>query len=104
MQSIAIDNVVSQSIIHDLIYARDKLCPVGKKVRMYRVPVEEFNKAVQKITGGHCVFQPFRPTILGLPVDMSMRGVPECVCVADDDSNISQSPIRVEDEFNGRIQ
>ena len=101
MLSISIDDLIKPTIIKDLIYARDRLCPPEKKVRLYRIPIDEFNKAVNSILIKHS-FMPFRPILLGLPVDMSERDVPECVCVADDDSNISQSPIRIEDEFNGK--
>jgi hypothetical protein len=92
-KDIPIDDKVSKAIITDLIFARGKISR-GMSPRMYRIPATDFNAAVSKTVQqiGKC--RPFRPTLLGLPVDMTARFCPEIVVVADDDTNLARSAIR----------
>lgn len=62
--------------------------PSNRSLRLVRIPVEEFNSVMDKIIPQN-KYLPFRPVIFdNIPVDMTESALPECILVADDDTNI----------------
>lgn len=55
-------------------------------VRMIRVPVEDFNQAVNKAVERN-PFTPFSPVVFGIPCDMTINVLPEIIVVHDDNTN-----------------
>ena len=73
--------------------------PKGRSLRLVRIPVMDFNKAIEKVLKIN-PFVPFRPTVLNnIPVDMTENVLPECIIVADDNTNISKTAMK-ETEFD----
>jgi hypothetical protein len=56
--------------------------------RLVRLPVDDFNKAVDGIM--QHVNRPFQPVFLTYPVEPYGRDRPAVVCVADDDTNMEK--------------
>ncbi len=72
--------------------------PDNRQLRLVRVPVMEFAQAIEKAVKD-CPFMPFRPVIFNnIPIDSTEGELPECVIVADDNTNLTRSGIK-ETEF-----
>ena len=75
--------------------------PKGRSLRLVRIPVFDFSKVMDSILIKN-KFIPFRPVIFNnIPVDMTDNLLPECIIVADDDTNISKTAIKETELFKG---
>ena len=95
--NINIEQYLSPKILSDLKHSL-QFKPDNRSLRLVRIPVMEFTKAIEKIVLKN-KYMPFRPVIFNdIPVDMTEGELPECVLVADDNTNITRSGI-IETEF-----
>ena len=62
--------------------------PANRQLRLVRIPVEEFGDIMARVIAKNS-FIPFRPVIFNnIPIDMTESLIPECVIIADDDTNL----------------
>lgn len=85
---IDISPYVSAGTIADIIAIQKRIA--GGAVRLVRLPVEEFGKAIESVFKAN-PYMPFQPMIRGIPVDQSTGQRPEVVVVYDDDTNVAKS-------------
>ena len=88
----AINLKLSRGALLDVQQAISAAKERAVKPRLVRVPFDEFNRAVRKVS--ESVFVPFQPTVLGFPCEPSAVERPTLVCVADDDTNLAQDVVR----------
>lgn len=99
--NINIEQYLSQGTLIDLKKSL-KFIPAGRRIALVRIPVEDFGSVMDKICKK--IFIPFKPVIFGnIPVDMAENSLPECVLVADDDTNISKTAVKEIELFRGGI-
>lgn len=97
--NVNVEHYLSPGTLSDLKNAL-KSIPSGRKLRLVRIPALDFFKIMEKITG-NC-FVPFRPVVFdNIPIDMTESLLPECVIVADDNTNISRTIIKETELFKG---
>jgi hypothetical protein len=95
--NINVEPYINPKILADLKHSLT-FKPVNRKLRLVRIPVLEFASAMDKILSKN-PHMPFRPVIFdNIPVDSTVSELPECVLVADDNTNITRSGI-IETEF-----
>ena len=95
--NINIEQYISPKILADLKHSL-QFKPDNRSLRLVRIPVLEFAKAIDKAVKAN-PFMPFRPVIFdNIPIDSTTGELPECVLVADDNTNITRSGI-IETEF-----
>jgi hypothetical protein len=94
MRAITLDNLLPPAMLRDLKFSFSKV-PAGGKIRLFRIPVVDFYAAINATLQKFGPI-PFRPLVLGIPIDMTANPLPEVVVVHDDDTNIAQNPIREE--------
>lgn len=99
--NVNVEQYLSPGTLSDLKNAL-KSIPSGRKIRLVRIPAIDFFNIMEKITGN--TFMPFRPVIFdNIPIDMTESILPECVLVADDNTNISRTASKETELFKGGI-
>ena len=97
MQNINIEQFLTPKILLDLKHSL-QFKPNNRVLRLVRIPVLEFASAIDKAVKLN-PYMPFRPVIFnGIPVDSTEGELPECILVADDNTNLARSGIK-ENEF-----
>lgn len=81
MKTEAIDRFLSAAVIAEVCAAARICAERGGKIRMIRLPAEDFSRIVESICKN--AWAPFRLTLCGFPVDVGMQSVPEIVTVQD---------------------
>lgn len=100
--NINVEQFLSPVIMNDIRKSLNFI-PKGRSLRLVRIPVTDFGRAMDKVLK-HNKYIPFRPVILNdIPIDMTENVLPECVIVADDDTNISRTAIKETELFIGGI-
>lgn len=99
--SINIEPYLKESIVKDLRNAVNYI-PKGRRLRLVRIPVFDFNDAISAFFKKSEMYIPFRPVVLdNIPADMTENILPECILVADDNTNISKTMIKETEFFKG---
>ena len=93
MIEIGLEPYVSLATLADVRHAYKKIH--NGAARLIRIPAIEFADAVQKAVN-RFPWQPFKPTLYGLPVDQTANEYPEIIVVFDDDTNATVNVIRQE--------
>ena len=100
IMNVNIEKYISPKILNDLKRALN-FKPENRQLRLVRIPVLEFAGAIEKAVKVN-PFMPFRPVIFNnIPVDSTEGVLPECVIVADDNTNISKTAIKETEFFKG---
>ena len=100
--NINVEQFLSPVIMNDIRKSLNFI-PKGRSLRLVRIPVIDFSKTMDKVMERN-KYMPFRPVILNdIPIDMTENALPECVIVADDDTNISRTAIKETELFIGGI-
>lgn len=100
--NVNVERYLSPVIMNDIRKSLN-FVPKGRSLRLVRIPVADFSKAMDKALELN-KYMPFRPVILGnIPIDMTENVLPECVIVADDDTNISRTAVKETELFKGGI-
>lgn len=100
--NVNIEKYLSPGTLKDLQFAL-KSIPSGRSLRLARIPVDDFNKAISKVVELN-PYTPFRPVIFNnIPIDMTINVLPEFIIVADDNTNIERSAIKEIEIFKGGI-
>lgn len=101
MMPMNIEPYLKESIVRDLRNAVNHI-PAGRKLRLVRIPVFDFNDAISAFFKKSGMYIPFRPVVLNnIPTDMTENILPECILVADDNTNISKTMIKETEFFKG---
>ena len=100
--NVNIEKYLSSGTLKDLQFAL-KSIPAGRSLRLARIPVDDFNKAINKVVELN-PYMPFKPVIFNnIPIDMTINVLPEFIIVADDNTNIERSAIKEIEIFKGGI-
>jgi hypothetical protein len=86
--NINVEKYLSAGTLKDLKRAL-QFKPSNRQLRLVRIPVEEFSGVMNKILTTSNNYMPFRPVIFdNIPIDMTESLIPECVIIADDNTNL----------------
>jgi hypothetical protein len=104
IMNINIEKYLSPGTLIDLKRALS-FKPSNRSLRLVRIPVEEFNIAIGKALMRN-PYLPFTPVIFNnIPVDMTESLLPECVIIADDNTNLVKQDRKeieiIKPEYNG---
>ena len=98
--NINVEAYLPQSILTELRKALLSI-PKGRSLRLVRIPVMDFSSAIEKVVKFN-PYMPFRPVIFNnIPIDMTENAVPECILVADDNTNIERTSLKEIELFKG---
>lgn len=96
--NINIEQFLTPTILNDLKKSLNHI-PKNRSLRLVKIPVFEFHQAIEKAVK-KVGYIPFRPVIFNnIPIDMTENILPECILVADDNTNISKTALK-ETEFS----
>ena len=100
--NVNIEKYLSAGTLKDLQFAL-KSIPKGRSLRLARIPVMDFNNAINKVVELN-PYTPFRPVIFNnIPIDMTVNALPEFILVADDNTNIERTAIKETEILKGGI-
>ncbi len=92
-----VESLLSPGTLNDLKRSLNFI-PKGRSLRLVRIPALDFSVVMEKALVNN-KYLPFRPVVFdNIPIDMTESLLPECILVADDNTNVSRI-ITKETEF-----